>query len=536
MVEYEYVRWARIGATANHGQPRSNGPATPVRLALIAALTLISSLTLAASAAALEQKLTAPDGAANDQFGTSVAVDGDTLVVGAPSDDGAKGAVYVYQRSADTWINTAKLTASDGAANDLLGVSVAIDGDTIVAGALLDDVGANANQGSAYTFARTGAAARNETAKLTASDGAADDEFGVSVAIDGDTIVAGATFDDVGAISNKGSAYTFARTGAAARNETAKLTATDGATNDQLGFSVAIDGDTIVAGALGDDVGANANQGSAYTFARTGAAARNETAKLTASDGALTDGLGKSVAIDGDTIVAGAYNDDIGAIANQGSAYTFARTGAAARTETAKLTASDGGADDLLGNSVAIDGDTIVASALLDDVGTNGNQGSAYTFARTGAAARNETAKLTASDGAADDALGNSVAIAGDAIVVGDSGDDVGANPNQGSAQVFFSPTPPLPDTTPPNTIKLKGPKNVVQGKKAKVRFQSTEADSTFRCKFDKKKYKPCSSPHKVKTEKLELGKHKLLVYAVDAAGNADPTPAKLKFKVVKRS
>jgi hypothetical protein len=401
----------------------------PLTLALAAALALIFTLVLASPAAALEQKLTASDGAAGDWLGNSVAIDGDTLVVGASYGNAKKGAVYIYQRLGDSWTQTAKLTASDGTGGDLLGYSLAIDGDTIVAGAPDDSGGTHASRGSVYTFARTGAAARTETAKLTASDGGEFHGLGQSVAIDGDTIVAG---------GNQGSVYTFARTGAAARTETAKLTASDGAAGDGFGRSVAIEGDTIVAGAWTDDVGANANQGSVYTFARTGAAARTETAKLTASDGAESDHLGYSLAIDGDTIVAGAWADD-GTGGNQGSVYNFARTGAAARTETAKLTASDGAFDDSLGSSVAIDGDTIVAGAVVDDVGANSDQGSVYTFARTGAAARTETAKLTASDGAAGDGFGRSVAIDEDTIVAGAVVDDVGDNVDQGSASVFFA-------------------------------------------------------------------------------------------------
>ncbi len=235
--------------------------------------------------AALEQKLTASDGAQSDQFGVSVAVDGDTIVVGAPADDFQRGAVYVYQRvGRQLDKQSAKLTASDGAAGDRLG-SVGrdrrrhdrrrrlrrrwvggrggrrrlrlhphgrrgADGDCEADGLrrrerparLLgrdrrrhdrrrrpsDDVGDNVNQGSAYTFARTGAAARTETAKLTSSDGAASDSFGARVAIDGDTIVASAVNDQVGENPGQGSVYTFARTGAAARTETAKLTTSDG--------------------------------------------------------------------------------------------------------------------------------------------------------------------------------------------------------------------------------------------------------------------------------------------------------------------
>jgi hypothetical protein len=166
----------------------------------------------------------------------------------------------------------------DGAAGDQLGWSVALAGDTIVAGAPFDDVGANTNQGSVYTFAATGAAARTETAKLTATDGEVGDWLGWSVALAGETIVAGAPLDNVGANTLQGSVYTFAAAGAAARTETAKLTATDGAAGDNLGFSVALVGATIVAGAPLDNVGANTLQGSVYTFAAAGAAARAVTA------------------------------------------------------------------------------------------------------------------------------------------------------------------------------------------------------------------------------------------------------------------
>jgi hypothetical protein len=419
------------------------------RLALAAslALCLTSAAAFADNANALEQQLTAADGAATDGLGTSVALAGDIAVVGAPfAGNGDQGAVYVFKRVGDRWQQTARLTASDGAAGDRLGSSVALAGDTIVAGALGDDL----NRGSVYTFALTGAATRTETARLTATDGEPFDQLGFSVALAGDTIVAGAPLDNVGANGLQGSLYTFAATGAATRTETAKLTAGDGAAGDELGFSLALAGETIVAGAPFDTVGANADQGSVYTFPAAGAAARTEAAKLTAGDGAANDLLGFSVALAGDTIVAGAPFDKVGANAEQGSVYTFAATGAATRTETAKLTTTDGAADDRLAESVAVAGDTIVAGAPDDDAGANADQGSAYTFAATGAAARTETAKLASSDGAADDLFGWSVAVAGDTIVAGAPLDDVGANADQGSASVVFAPAPTTPAGPPP--------------------------------------------------------------------------------------
>ena len=183
------------------------------RLALGGLLAALFVGALASPAAALEQKLTAPDGGARDMLGKSVAVDGDTIVLGAPSDDGGRGSVYVFQRAGDVWTQVGKLTATDASSGDSLGSSVAIDGDTIVAGAPFADIGTSVDQGAVYTFARTGAPTRGETAKLTAGDGGAGDRLGFSVAIDGDTIVAGAPLATIGKSVDRGGVYTFARTG-----------------------------------------------------------------------------------------------------------------------------------------------------------------------------------------------------------------------------------------------------------------------------------------------------------------------------------
>ena len=409
-------------------------------------MALAAVLAWPTSASAGEQKLLATGGAASDVLGDSVAVDGNTAVIGAPGDDARRGAAYVFVRSGNTWVQTARLTASDRAAGDNFGTSVAIEGDTIVAGAISAKVGDDEFQGAAYTFSRTGAPARTETAKLTASDGGPNDGLGVSVAIDGDTIVAGAGGDDLGDGFSQGSVYTFSRTGTPARNQIAKLTASDGAGLDTLGVSVAIDGDTIVAGAHEDD-GDSTREGAVYTFARTGLPTRTETAKLNASDAGPRDELGLSVGIDADTIVAGASGDDrAGLDDNYGAAYTFARAGLPTRTETAKLTASNGAEADEFGRSVAIDGGKIIAGAPLHDVGLSSDQGAAYLFTRTGPAARSETARLGALDGAAGDNFGHSLAIDEDVIVAGAPADDMGANTAQGSASVFF-PSAPSADT-----------------------------------------------------------------------------------------
>ncbi len=220
----------------------------------------------------------------------------------------------------DAFEQTAKLTAADGGGQDFFGISVAISGDTAIVGAFLDDVGANANQGSAYIFVRSGTT-WSQQQKLTAADGAAEDVFGVSVAISGETAIVGANEDDVGANGNQGSAYVFVRSGTT-WSQQQKLTAADGAAEDVFGVCVAISGETAIVGANEDDVGANGNQGSAYIFVRSGTT-WSQQQKLTASDGVVEDFFGVSVAISGDTAIVGAFLDDVGVNASQGSAYVF---------------------------------------------------------------------------------------------------------------------------------------------------------------------------------------------------------------------
>ena len=282
-----------------------------------------------------QAKLTAVDGAAYDYFGRAVALssDGDTAIVGAYEADvggnANRGAAYVFTRSGVTWSEQEKLIAADGAMNDYFGRAVALssDGDTAIVGAYAADVGTNLNQGAAYVFTRSGAVWTQQE-KLTAADGAANDEFGISVALnsDGDTACAGAYQTDVGGNANQGAAYMFTRSGVA-WSEQEKLIAADGAAYDYFGRAVALssDGDTAIAGAYEADVGGNANRGAAYVFTRSGVV-WSEQKKLIATGGAVNDYFGRAVALsgDGNTVIAGAYQADVSGNVNQGAAYVFA--------------------------------------------------------------------------------------------------------------------------------------------------------------------------------------------------------------------
>jgi hypothetical protein len=384
----------------------------------------------------IQQELTASDGEANDRFGASVAISGDTAIVGATADNinsqVNRGSVYVFVRSGDSWTEQAKLTASDGVANDEFGSSVAIDGNTVIVGAPYAAAGSSLG-GAAYVFVRSGTM-WTEQAKLTASDGAASDVFGWSVSLSGETAVIGAYGATVGSNTGQGAAYVFVRSGTMWTQQT-KLTASDGSASDEMGYSVAVSGNTAVIGADLHNVNSNTGQGAAYVFVRSGVTWSQQT-KLTASDGAADDNFGNSVAISGETVIVGSYFDDINSNTDQGAAYIFVRSGIA-WAQQAKLSAGDGATDDLFGSSVAISGEQVVIGSDLDDVGTNINQGSAYVFERN-STTWSQKSLLAPANGNALDNFGNSVGIAGGTIIAGAILDDAGTSVNQGSATVFI--------------------------------------------------------------------------------------------------
>jgi FG-GAP repeat protein len=399
-----------------------------------------------------QANLTASDGARNDNFGYSVAIDGDRVVVGAPSNDiqtnsitkADQGSVYVFLRVNGSWSQQAILTASDGEASDYFGYSVAIQWDTIVVGAPYDDIGANTNQGSAYVFVRSGATWTNwiEQPKLLASIPGAYDNFGYSVAIDaqtGGTIAVGAPYDDV-TFTDEGSAYVFVRNNGNWVEEDRMVANAPGA-NDNFGLSVACErftAGTVVVGAPYDDV-SYTNQGSAYVFVRNNGN-WNQQAQLLANDAEANDYFGFSVGISstGNRIAVGApYDDIVSANDDRGSAYVFLRN-TPFWNQHAKLTANVGAIGAAFGWSVAVSGYEVVVGAPFDDIGANTNQGSAYVFVCNGPCGA--PAQVTANNGATSDFFGYSVAIKSGApstVVAGALYDDIGLISNQGSAYVF---------------------------------------------------------------------------------------------------
>jgi uncharacterized repeat protein (TIGR01451 family) len=380
-----------------------------------------------------QQKLLAADEVSHDRFGWAVSISDDTVVVGAPLDDttagGDTGSAYVFVRSGTNWIVQQKLTASDGTTDDLFGRAVAVSGDTAVVGAWADDTSGGQDTGSAYVFVRSGTT-WTEQQKLVASDGSVADLFGWSVSISGDTVVVGALGHDTPA-GNTGAAYVYVRS-ASVWTEQQQLQASDAALGDMFGHSVSVSADTVVVGATGADVSGNFDAGAAYVFVRAGTA-WSEQQKITASDGASADEFGYSLSVSGDTVVVAAYSDDTAAGTDVGSAYVFVRSGAV-WSQQQKLVPSDGSAFEYFGFSVSVFADTVVVGAPFDDPFPDA--GAAYVFVRSGTV-WTEQQKLLAPDGAANDGFGVSVSMSGDRAVVGAPDDSTPGGVGAGSAHVF---------------------------------------------------------------------------------------------------
>ncbi len=432
----------------------------------------------------------------------SIAIDGNTLVVGAPEEDSnatgvngnqadntalSSGAAYVFVRTGALWTQQAYLKASNTEASDRFGFGVAISGDTIVVGAPTEDsnaTGVNGNEadntasasGAAYVFVRT-LGSWSQQAYLKASNTGASDQCGLTVGVSGNTIVVGADLEDSNATgvngneadntaSNSGAAYVFVRNGLVWTQQ-AYLKASNSEANDNFGRIVAIANDTIAVGASGEDsnaTGVNGNEadnsaassGAAYVFVRSGLVWTQQ-AYLKASNAEGGDAFGTGLALNangGNTLAVGAPGEAssaTGVNGNQadntalasGAAYVFVRTGLL-WTQQAYVKASNAEAGDNFGRNLAVSGDTLVVGAVFEDsvaTGLNGNQadntaansGAAYLFGRTGVAWA-QLAYVKASNAETSDFFGFQTAASGDTVAVGAFLEDsiaTGVNGNQ---------------------------------------------------------------------------------------------------------
>lgn len=327
-----------------------------VRLALAAGFIAALVASVAASADFAwdpESTLDPPEPA--DLFGRAVAVDDPTLVTGAPGDDtllANAGAVWIHSRTAEgAWSFVVKVNADDAVAGDQFGTSVAVEGDTMVAGAPLvaDGVGA------VYVFDRSPGGLWSQSARLDPPGSPGAINFGASVQLAGNTVVAGAPSD------GSGSAYVFNRDAGGVWSFTTELVALDADAGDRAGGAVALSGDTILVGASLDDA-AGTSSGSAYAFVRAANGTWSQQAKLFASDASAGDLFGDAVELLADIAIIGARgNDDDGS--GSGSVYVFTRSPSDVWTENTKLTASDASAAGLFGAALSFDGSHLAVGA-----------------------------------------------------------------------------------------------------------------------------------------------------------------------------
>jgi len=361
------------------------------------------------------------DAAPGDLFGFDVSIDSSRAIVGSHRDDDAassSGSAYLFDLA--TMTQTHKLTASDASLGDWFGYSVAISGNLAIVGSHLQD-SHGSNSGAAYLFdANTG----EQLFKLTPSDAAAADQFGHSVAIDGNIALVGSHFSNH-AGNNSGAAYYFdTRTG----EQLGILTASDAAAGDRFGFSVALNGARALIGSFRDDDDGSSS-GSAYLFDLLNG---SELLKFTPEDGSPSDSFGSSVSLSSNFAVIGSPLDDERA-AQAGAVYIF---DTASGAQVRKLTASDASAGDRFGESVASDGQLILAGSPRHDDGAN-NTGAAYLF---DAQTDSEIDKLVSETASTFDFFGTSVALANGAALVGSHLEDSDGN-NSGAA-FFFSASP----------------------------------------------------------------------------------------------
>jgi len=330
-----------------------------------------------------QAKLVSSIAGANRYFGFSVSLSGDTLVVGSPTDDPPAGAdagsIHVFVRSGSSWNQQAFITASDGSAGDQFGFSVALSGDTLVVGSPYDDHASGTDAGSARVFVRSGTQ-WNEQAWLVAGNPGFGERFGYSAALEGDTLVLGALSDSHSGFSQAGAAYVFFRAGSTWTQQ-AWLKAPDPAAGELMGATVGLSGDTAVIGAPYDDTVAGMNAGSAHVFVRSEGNWTHQ-ALLVSTHGAPQDLFGYSVSVLDNTVVAGAPFDRHVAGPSAGSACAFTRSGGI-WTPHGKLVASDAAPSDRFGYSVVQSADTLYVGCVAANSAGAPDSGAVYAFQLT---------------------------------------------------------------------------------------------------------------------------------------------------------
>ena len=379
----------------------------------------------------MNQKLFASDGGEWERFGYNISISGNIALVSANADDNGprSGGVYIYEQQPSGWSEIQKLTNEDVDDFEYFGSSIAISGDVALIGAL--------NPGRAYVYKQQGDGTWALDTQLFPTDEVGSSGFGDSVAISGDTVVVGRSSDNF----SSGCVYIYER-GTPGWPQGQKLSASDGESYDYFGKSIAISGDILVVGAFRDNDNAN-NSGSVYIYERQGDGSWSGEQKLNASDADEYDFFGSGISIFDETILVGAYLDDDNG-SSSGSVYFYQRQEDGSWSGEQKLTASDGGADDRFGISVAIYGETAVVGAFREqesEEGGSSSEGKAYIFKQQGDGSWIEVQKLTNGE-VNSNSFGESVAISsGETVIVNDNYDNNDNGDFAGCVYIYASPS-----------------------------------------------------------------------------------------------
>lgn len=324
-----------------------------------------------------QSKLIASDGANSDNFGEAISISDNLVLIGATKHNtnslNSAGAAYVFANtSGNIWVEQAKLSASDAQAAAFFGKSVAISGNMAIIGASWHDISGISNAGAAYIFANTNGNTWVEQTKIFSSLYNQNAYFGESVAISGNVAVVGA-YKDNSVLSFAGSVYVYYNTSANIWGQETRFYASDLASSDQFGHTLSLSDNILLVGSTGDDVA-----GAAYIYANTSGNIWAEKAKLTPSQGASQDNFGISVSLSGNKALIGANgNDEIGT--NTGSAYLFLSTNVSTWTEQEIFVAGDGKENDFFGMAVSLSGN-LGAVGAPQEVSQGTDAGAVYSF------------------------------------------------------------------------------------------------------------------------------------------------------------
>lgn len=366
-----------------------------------------------------EVRLTASDPVADADFGRSVAIDGDLVAVGAGAATAGStinaGAVYLFKRQGQRYIQEAKLIAPDASSGDEesgpeFGRAVAIQGNLVIVGARFAQVGSLSKAGAVYVFRKHKGSWRY-IEKITSPTPAEEDNFGRALAIQGNLLVVTARKENIDT-SDVGAAYVYLYQGGRWVH-TEKLTADDATTGAYFGQSVAISGNRLAIGARNADPN---GAGAVYLFRHT-VDGWKQFAKATPPDGVFDDQFGFTVAMVGNEMAVGARRADLKGAKDAGAAYVYAVNRDSVEL-VVKLTAGDFKKSDQFGQSIAMAGDVIAVGSNRADISANADQGAIYLFQRQGSTWV-QTEKLTASDGLAGDEFGYSLSAFGNKLVTG---------------------------------------------------------------------------------------------------------------------